>query len=168
MSRGQQQKPPEGEHDKGEAAQRAPGKTASALAELPARHQQQEIENPDKNGIIQQRIAPEIDTEFLLEQKRAEEQAATQQGDATEQQDVHDAFQALDRGQEGKNGAQFMKFQIVFLGQEHERRDRAQPEGSDRKENEGGMQADKAIRKIGLGGMGRVKGGHEGKHAHEQ
>jgi len=105
---------------------------------------------------------------FLLHEHGVKRQAGGEENEPCSDEAAGDFFEALDGREQGKYGAEFVEFEVVFLGEIHQGRDGAEAERAERQKNESSVQAGPAVGEIGRGAVGRVEVGHQGEDAHDE
>src|SRR5207302_8191782 len=92
MDRRHQIDPPKSQQHKKEAADRAPGETATALSKPPVHEQQREIQQPDQDRPMHLGILEVADPFRQLKPDRANDQSGSEEDKAGRHQPTDDQF----------------------------------------------------------------------------
>src|SRR5258708_35329849 len=102
----------------------------------------------------------------VSQSKGAERKAGSQQNETADEQTANNGLQSLNGWQEGKNGLELAKLEIVFLSKIHQSGDRTETESAIGQGQQRCVNASKNTGDFRIKGMRRsVQGGHQGKHA---
>ena len=125
VGRGKKIDAPERQDDKRKTGHRPPGESPPGLGEAPVQDQQGQIKAPDQPGPDHFGIGRRAQLGPVFQQEGNQPQPHRQEQEPGPQQPAGDFFQPVNGGHDREDGAQLVEFQVVFLGQVHDRRDRA-------------------------------------------